>query len=238
MLSWIGIGLLALAAIVLLLVDNPGEAIGIGNDDFARLMYGIALLIVIGGSMFLGQRGRAGDALKQAVVWLGIALVLVVVYSYRNEFLGLADRVMAELVPGSPRVVTQVSDGGGTARSVVAITAGSNGHFKIATLVNGTHVDMLADTGASAVVLTYRDAQRVGIDVSGLKFTIQVSTANGTTFAAATVIDTISVGGIEVRDVRAMVSQPDILRDSLLGLTYLKRIGSFEMSGDQLILRQ
>ena len=237
MLSWIGIGLLALAALVLVLVDNPGEAIGIGNDDFARLMYGIALLIVIGGSMFLGQRGRAGDVLKQAVVWLGIALVLVVVYTYRNEFLGLADRVMAELVPGSARV-TQVSDGGGTARSVVAITAGSNGHFKIATLVNGTHVDMLADTGATAVVLTYRDAQRVGIDVSGLKFTIQVSTANGTTFAAATVIDSISVGGIEVRDVRALVSQPDILRDSLLGLTYLKRIGSFEMSGDRLILRQ
>jgi predicted aspartyl protease len=35
-----------------------------------------------------------------------------------------------------------------------------------------------------------------------------------------------------------MVSQPDIHRDSLLGLTYLKRIGSFEMSGDRLILRQ
>lgn len=238
MLSWIGIGLLALAALALLLMNNPGDAIGIGPDDFGRLMYGIALLILIGGSVFVGQRGRGGEVLKQAVTWLGIALALVVVYSYRAEFLGVADRVMAELLPGRARVVTPTSTQGGGSSGVVAVTADRSGNFHIATVVNGTHVDMLADTGASVVVLTYRDAQRVGIDMDALKFVIEVTTANGKTLGAATTIDSLSVGGIEVRDVRAMVSQPDILHDSLLGLTYLKRIGSFQISGDQLILRQ
>jgi aspartyl protease family protein len=236
-LTWIGIGILVVAGLALALGLNPGDTVGIGNDDFGRLAYGVALLILVGGGMAFGRRGRAGEAIKQAVTWLGIALVLVVVYSYRNEFLGMANRVVAELVPGRARVVSEPTTDGSRA-GVVAITADNTGHFNVAASVNGTHVEMVADTGATSVVLTYRDAERAGIPVKDLRFTIPVGTANGTTHAAATKIDSLSVGGIEVRDVRAMVSQPDILFRSLLGMTYLQRIRSFEMSGNQLILRQ
>lgn len=237
MLSWIGIGILAVAALVLALGYNPGETIGIGNDDFGRLAAGVALLVVIGGSTMLGQRGRAGDALKQAVAWLGFALFLVAIYSYRVEFLGLADRVMAELMPHRARVLSEPSTDGSRS-GVVAITADKSGHFNVVALVNGTHVDMVADTGATVVALTYEDAQRVGIPVRSLKFVSPINTANGTAFAAAATIDSIAVGGIEVRNVRAAVSQPGTLFKSLLGMTYLQKIRSFEMSGDQLILRQ
>ncbi len=237
MLSWIGLGILILTALVLVLMDDPGGAIGIGNDDFARLMSGVALLIVIGGSVFAGQRGRAGDVLKQAIVWLGIALVLVVVYSYRTEFTNMGNRVIAELSPGTPRPLQQ-SGSEAQEDGVVAIRAGPGGHFNVETLVNGRHVRMLADTGASTVVLRNSDAQRIGLDLQSLQFTIPVSTANGTTFTARVTLDEVDVGGITVNNVTALVSQPGVLGISLLGMSYLKRIRSFELSGPQLILRQ
>lgn len=236
MLSWIGIGILVLAGLFMVLVDNPGETIGVGDDDLARLVSGVALLIVIGGSMFMGGMGRASDVIKQAVTWLGIALILVVVYSYRAEFTQLGNRVLAELNLSAPQTVAETDDNGEA--SVVAIRAGRGGSFFVATLVNGTHVEMVADTGASAVVLSNEDAQRIGIDLASLKFIAPISTANGQTYAAATTLDDISVGGITVSNVRALVSQPGVLSTSLLGMTFLRRIGSFELSGDQLILRR
>ncbi len=236
MLSWIGIGILVLAGLYMVLVNNPGEAIGIADADLARLVSGVALLIVIGGSMFMGGMGRASEVIKQAVTWLGIALILVVVYSYRAEFTQLGHRVLAELNL-SPTQTVESSDESGEA-DVVAIRADQGGSFYVSTLVDGTHVEMIADTGASAVVLSNGDAQRVGIDLTALKFVIPISTANGTTYAAQTTLDDISVGGITVRKVRALVSQPDVLSTSLLGMTFLSRIGSFELSGNQLILRR
>lgn len=236
MLSWIGIGLLIVVGLVLVLVDNPGEAVGLDDSDLARLVAGVALLIVIGGSMLVGNLGRASEMAKQAVTWLGILLLLVAGYSYRNEFMQLGNRMLGELSPGTPTVVESGGDDGSA--SVVAIQADVNGHFSVSTLVNGTHVEMIADTGASAVVLTSSDAQRAGIDLAALRFTVPVSTANGTTTAASTTLDEVSVGGIAVRNVRALVAQPDVLHRSLLGMTYLQRIGAFEMSGTQLVLRR
>lgn len=237
MLSWIGLGILVLAGLVLVLIDNPGEAIGVGNEDFARLASGVALLIVIGGSMFAGQRGRAGDVLKQAITWLGIALVLVVVYTYRHDFTVMANRVLGELAPGVARTVQESGTDGNGGR-VVAITANQGGQFEIETLVNGSHVRMLADTGASTVVLTNSDARRAGIDPDSLSFSVQIATANGNTTAAHVRLTEVTVGGISLQNVDALVSQPGVLRISLLGMTYLQRIGSFEISGSQLILRQ
>lgn len=236
MLSWIGLGVLILTALTLVLVDDPGGTIGIGNHDFARLMSGVALLIVIGGSMFAGQRGRAGDVFKQAITWLGIALVLVVVYSYRAEFANMGNRVIAELSPGTPRPFPQP---GAESREegVVAIRAGPYGHFEVEALVNGHHVRMLADTGASTVVLTNSDARRIGINPESLQFKTVMNTANGKAFTAHVTLDEVDVGGITVNNVTALVSRPGALGISLLGMSYLKRIKSFELSGPQLILR-
>jgi aspartyl protease family protein len=87
-LAWIGIGVLALAAIVLMLRHSDGMVGGVTNADFASLVSGIALLIVIGGSMLASRRFQIGTAIRQAAVWLGVALILVTVYSYRFEFAG------------------------------------------------------------------------------------------------------------------------------------------------------
>lgn len=121
-------------------------------------------------------------------------------------------------------------------RAIVAITADRGGQFLVSTLVDGVHVEMLADTGASAVALTDDDARRIGIDMSALDYSVRVKTANGMAMAAPVTLDEVSVGGITLRDVRGMVGQPGSLHISLLGMTFIGNVARFELRGDQLIL--
>lgn len=234
---WLGLAILALAGIVLVLMDDPGATLGMQKSELARLAMSSALLIVIGGGVLLAYRGRAGDAVRHAAGWLGFALVLLVLYSYRMEFAALGDRVLGELVPGMPAISTVARPDGGSAREVT-IRATANGHFNVRAQINGKTIGMVADTGASVVTLTYDDALAVGIDPERLFFNVPVSTANGTTEAAPVRLDEVSVGGVAVNNLRGLVARPDSLFSSLLGMNYLRAVGGFEIRGDALVIRQ
>jgi aspartyl protease family protein len=135
------------------------------------------------------------------------------------------------------RVATPAeSRSAGNGKRIVAITADPRGHFMVAGLVNGVHVEMLADTGASAVVLQESDARRIGIDMSALNYSVRMSTANGIARAARVTLDEVAVGGITLRDVDALVAQDGALNISLLGMTFIGKVARFELRGDQLIL--
>jgi aspartyl protease family protein len=237
MFHWIGIGLLIIAAIVLVFIDNPGEALGLDDDGLARLISGIALLTVIGSSVLFSYRGRVSLAFKQALSWAAIGLTLVAVYSYRAEFMGLGARVMGELVPGTPVALSQKnSTGKGT--NEVEIRANSRGGFNVNALINDTSVKLIADTGATVVVLSDEDARRIGINVNGLSYNVPVNTANGRAFNAAVYLDLVEVGSIRVENVQALVAKPGQMHKSLLGMSFLQALSSFEISGSRLILRQ
>lgn len=120
--------------------------------------------------------------------------------------------------------------------AVAAISAGLRGQFTAETLVNGVHVQMLADTGATIVALTNSDARRIGIDLEWLEYDQPIRTANGTALAANITLDSLSVGGIEIRDVSAIVVGPGLLEKSLLGMSFLGAISRFEIKGDQMVL--
>ena len=45
------------------------------------------------------------------------------------------------------------------------------------------------------------------------------------------------MGAIRLTDVEALVAKPGTLRESLLGMTFLRRLRSYEFSGDFLTLR-
>jgi len=47
----------------------------------------------------------------------------------------------------------------------------------------------------------------------------------------------VAVGPIALPQVEALVAQPGTLKESLLGMTFLSRLRSYEFSGDFLTLR-
>ncbi len=236
-LTWFACGLLIVAAIAFMVIGDPETALGITDTELARLVTGTALLIVIGSSLAISYKGRGSLALKQAVMWLGATLFLVVIYTYRAEFQAAGNRVLGELVPGTA-ITLQNADENSTDTNIVAITADNAGQFSISTTVNGTYVEMILDTGATQVVLTDFDARRVNINMDELVFSVPVKTANGTTKMAAVRFNDVSVGSINVSPVRGLIAKPDDLGTSLLGMSFLKSLSSFEIRGNQVILRR
>ena len=120
--------------------------------------------------------------------------------------------------------------------STVRLHADDRGHFHANASINGRSIELLADTGASAIALTENDARRAGFDARTLDFDIPVQTANGTIMVASVMLDRVEVGGIVLHDVRAVVAKHEGLAESLLGMTFLGRLASVKMSGDTLEL--
>jgi aspartyl protease family protein len=87
------------------------------------------------------------------------------------------------------------------------------------------------------VVLTYEAAKAAGLPLEVLQYSVNVDTANGRTHAAPVTLDKIAVGGVSERSVSALIAQPGQLKTSLLGMTFLNRLESWEVRGDKLLMR-
>jgi len=161
-------------------------------------------------------------------VWGAIFVASLVGYTYREDIKGVAARVFGELSPTSAVIDSR----NGTA----SFRRGIDGHFLVAATVDGASMPLLFDTGASAVVLSYNDAKKAGIDVSSLIFDTPVTTANGTGRAAVVTLDQIEVGGIKRRHVSAFVADRGALQGSLLGMTFLETLSRYSVAGDKLEL--
>ena len=111
-----------------------------------------------------------------------------------------------------------------------------NGHFYTHAKVNGRElVHFLVDTGASDVVLTVGDALRLGIPVNPRQFTVVGEGAAGPVRGVNITLDSVDVEGKRVEQVRGVVLEGSSL--SLLGQSYLSRMGEVEMSGDYMVLK-
>ena len=194
--------------------------------------WALFILLTLPGLMG-AYRGRLSTGVLHAGIWLGLGLVLVSLYAYRDTFESIAARVSSELVPAGRPIEVAGPEG----ERAVRIRRSSRGPFVARTTVNGTEMTMLVDTGASSVVLRSADAERAGIDVKALTFSIAVDTANGSTFCAPVRLRSIAVGGITFANVEALVARPGDLKESLLGMSFLKRLRSYDFSGDFLTLR-
>jgi aspartyl protease family protein len=115
------------------------------------------------------------------------------------------------------------------------IAKSADGHYWAAAEVDGAPVRFLVDTGSSAVTLTAADAARLGIDVARLRYDRPVLTAAGGEQGASIMLDHIDVAGARVEHVAAVVMRGG-LPASLLGMSYLGRLSSFQATPEALFL--
>lgn len=225
---WFLLAGLGIALLALVVTHDTGTIGGIASQDFASLATRIALLVFIGSAVIMMFRGRMGLAVRSAAIWLAIGGVLAVGYTYRMELRAVGDRVMAELVPGHAAVSGAHS---------VEVVRGNAGDFRVTAQVNGTRISMVVDSGASTVVLSQEDAQAIGLPTQMLDYNVAVETAGGRTSAAAVTLDQITIGNIVERAVPALVAPPKTLRVSLLGMSFLNRLESWQVRGERLEMR-
>lgn len=190
-------------------------------NDIAYFVYYAIFGLVIGSYILRAYRGRLGTMLQQVLIWVLIFLATVVIYGFK-------DQLQQQLFPSQG---VALSDG------TISIKRSSDGHFYADMLANGTRIQFVIDTGASAIVLSTQDAQNVGINMGNLRYLGVAATANGEVRTAQTTLQTLEFSGFVQRNVRVFVSegQMDI---SLLSMTYLRRFERIEIIDDTLLLHR
>lgn len=179
----------------------------------------LALLVFVGLPL-LASMFSSSTQLRNALLWVVIFL----------GFMGIS-RNWDSIQSGFIQPEATFSDG------VIEVPKGPDNHFHLTLLINSVPVDFLVDTGASQMVLTQADAARVGLEPDRLAYIHTALTANGEVATAPVRLDTVDLGDIRDRRVRASVNSGD-MDSSLLGMSYLSKFDSIEIRRDVLILRR
>jgi aspartyl protease family protein len=219
--------ILTVAVLVLALRQNEAALAELAHLDISAHGVQILALVLVGMIALALFRRRFSDVLEAALLWIVVALMLVLGYTYRFELRDVSEQVLAEFIPGHA-----VSKG-----RTVEIARSGSGSFSLAMQDNGARVPMVLDTGASSVVLTQEAAKAAGLPLEVLNYSVNVDTANGRARAAPVTLDRVSIGGITERSVPALIAQPGQLRMSLLGMSFLNRLESWEVRGERLLMR-
>jgi aspartyl protease family protein len=203
-------------------------------QELAALAAMLALLVIVVPAVFGGYKGRVGGAVRDLLSWTALGLILVAGYSYRDELGRIAFRIAGEFSPPGASLGVEQRQAGERA---VRIRRRGDGHFVARVSVDGASVSMLVDTGASTVVLRQSDAKLLGVDTRRLRYTVPVQTANGLAYAAHARLREVAIGSITLHNVDALVAQPGALKESLLGMSFLSRLRSYEFAGDFVTFR-
>ena len=167
-----------------------------------------------------------GWALRQLMIWGGVALVLFIVGTRLAPPSAPApDPAAATPAPQSAR---------GAVPNALVFRANPQGHVLVDAWVNGAPVKFLVDTGATMVVLTLKDAAAVGFGRDDLVFNMRTSTANGVARAAPVRLREVRIDQLLISDVTAAVAEN--LNISLLGQSFLTRLDGYEMRDGVLTL--
>ena len=166
------------------------------------------------------------------------ALVTIGAIAASAALLGtnLAEKVMPQ--SENVAVARPLEPASAAGARIVALRADRRGHFASDIIVNGQFVTALVDTGASTIAFSAEDARKLKIEPKPGDYTQQMQTANGVVRAAKVRIAEVRLQSITVRDVEATVMPPGALSVTLLGMSFLRRLTSFEMQGNTLVLKQ
>lgn len=187
-------------------------------------------------SLDTGAKSAAG----MLASWLVAGAILVVTFWFYDDIRPHIASAFGISVTDfrSEQTPKDLHDGAAKGGGSVELRAGSDGHFQTTAYVNGRPVNVLVDTGATLVSLSFEDAERAGIFLSESDFTHRALTANGYTKVAPVTINRIEIQDIVVRNIRGSVHQAGGLQQSLLGMSFLQRLGRAEIRKGSLILEQ
>jgi aspartyl protease family protein len=117
------------------------------------------------------------------------------------------------------------------------LKADQRGQYAAQVSVNGSPVRMLIDTGATQVCVSASTARRLALSPSGGR-TLLIQTANGQSAASPTILRSLSLDGLYMNDVEALILAPEAGEVNVLGESFLKRLVSVEQRNGALVLCQ
>lgn len=203
------------SVVALILWIGGAACIAATPDVQLNAILGKKVIVNIDGEQYTLSEGESGP---QGIVVLEINRKLALFEWEGQQF---------TLTPSS-RISTQFE-----AKKVDAITIrrDANLHYLISGQVNGRSTPFVVDTGATLIALSGEQANRLGLQWKA-KPSGQVETAGGITKAYSLMLDKVSIGGMDIHHVEAVVI-PKQTTPALLGMSFLRH---FEMSESDNVL--
>jgi aspartyl protease family protein len=180
----------------------------------------MAMMLVLGALMVRREPGL--KLVKMAVGWVVIFAAGFILFTFRDNFGWVAQRLKAEAI-GTP-----VTEGRET-RIPMAI----DGHFWVTAKLNGKDVKFLVDSGATMTTVDRDTALAAGVDISPQRDQF-VRTGNGIIRVSSGRAAQLEVGGIERTDVGLQIADNDDL--NVLGMNFLSSLSRWGVEGRWLIL--
>lgn len=180
----------------------------------------MAVMLVLG--TLMSRREPWAKLLTTAVMWIAIFAAGFILFTFRDNFGWVAQRLRAEAI-GTPVIQ------GRETRIPMAI----DGHFWVEGRVNGIHVKFLVDSGATMTTIDRETAIRAGVSVSPRPDQF-VRTGNGIIRVSSGRARNLHVGGIERSDVGVQVADNDNL--NVLGMNFLSSLSRWGVEGRWLVL--
>ncbi|MGA0603489.1 retropepsin-like aspartic protease family protein [Caulobacter sp. KR2-114] len=199
----------------------------LGSSGWGDALADFGMLALVSAGLVRLRGIDAGRVARNATIWVAIVGVLALGYAYRGELQDVGQRLQTEVFPDTAAAA---------APRALVIMADADGQFAVNGVVNGHRVRFVVDTGSSDIVLSPQDAQAVGVDISSLNFHRMFATANGGGAGADYVAPTLEIGAIRLSNVHASINRAP-MGESLLGMSFLRRMDSVEIKGDRMTLR-
>ena len=180
----------------------------------------MAVMLVLG--TLMSRREPWAKLVATAVMWTSIFAAGFVLFTFRDNFDWVAQRLRAEAV-GTPVIQ------GHETRIPMAI----DGHFWVEGRVNGLKVKFLVDSGATMTTIDRETAIRAGVAVSPKPDQL-VRTGNGIIRVSSARANKLKVGGIDRQNVGLQIADNDNL--NVLGMNFLSSLSRWGVEGRWLVL--
>ena len=164
------------------------------------------------------------------IFWLLFAGAMFLIFAPHVVDREHSARVAAAEVPGAAQAKTLAWYAGET-----VLDRKPDGHFYADATVEGAPVRFLVDTGATVVLLTGEDAAAAGLSWNEDDVHVVAQGASGPIYGVPATLAEVSLGGIDTHAVPAMIVPHD-LPISLLGQSFLSRVGNIDVSDDKMTL--
>jgi len=191
------------------------------NDVMLGGVYILMAVMLVLGSL-MSRRERAAKLLTMAVAWVAIFAAGFVLFTFRDDFSWVAQRLRAEAT-GEP--VQQGAE--------IRIPMAIDGHFWIDARLNGQSVKFLVDSGATMTTIGRATAERTGLDVNATADQL-VRTGNGVIRVSSGRARTLEVGSIERAGISVHVADNEDL--NVLGMNFLSSLSRWGVEGRWLVL--
>ena len=194
-------------------------------DQGADLLW-IVLASTLVISALFARRVSLRGAMGMAVGWIAIFGAILVLFTYAQDFGGVATRVQQEITGAAQQRAEGQS---------LHIRMGSDGHFWANGEINGTSARFLIDSGATITAISDTVARQAGLNVDERGPGVIMQTANGTVLARRSSINGLTLGPVRTSDLPVIVSDR-FNGVNVLGMNFLSRLKSWRVENGEMVL--